>query len=86
MRTKICQILLPWRVPLVCLRQECNKWIEREVGVGEDRNDAVMSHIAYKKQGGGISIVVQTIRGGIPIMVSELNPPLIPPLAGGGQG
>ena len=63
------------------MRQECIKWIEREVGVGEDRNDAGMSHIAYKNQGGGISIV-QTARGG-GIMVSELNPPLIPPLVGG---
>ncbi len=65
------------------MRQECIKWIEREVGVGEDRNDASMSHIAYKSQGDGISIV-QTGRGGeISIMVSELNPPLIPPLEGG---
>ena len=65
------------------MRQECIKWIEREVGVGEDRNDVGMSHIiAYEQKGGGISIV-QTARGGISIMVSELNQPLIPPLAGG---
>ena len=63
MHAQMCQILLPWRVPLICLRQECIKWIEREVGVEEDRNDAGMSHIAYKNQGGGISIV-QTARGG----------------------
>ena len=54
-----------------------------EVGLGEDRKDAGMSHIAYKNQGGGISIVQTARGGGISIMVSELNPPLIPPLAGG---
>ena len=44
------------------LAWECIKWIEREVGVGEDIKDAGMSHIMYKKQGGGISIV-QKARG-----------------------
>jgi hypothetical protein len=62
MRAQICQILLPGRVALVCLRQECIKWIERVVGVGEDRKNAGMSHITYKKQGGYISIV-QKARG-----------------------
>jgi len=83
MHAQICQILLPWRVPLVFLRQECIKWIERVVGVGEGRNDAGISHIAYKNQVDGISIVQTGKVGGISIMVSELNPPLIPPLAGG---
>ena len=50
-------------------------------GVGEGRNDAGIGHIANKNQGDGISIV-QTARGGISIMVSKLNPPLIPLLAG----
>ena len=69
--------------------QECIKWIERVVGVGEDRRNAGMSHITYKKQGGCISIL-QKARGWYPnygkciILISKCQL-FLPWIQGGGR-